>query len=163
MLARSLLMVGPSEVSVARIAPDLARRSWSGVVAEFAARSGPPRDHLVCCVAVFGYGAGLPAAIGRVRDALEAAMPDALEGRLVVQAASSMDLGADAVGTLYLNCLFRAGLPQPFVDQIYAWALAVALPAALPLGSRARVTWPRDEDVAACIMAEGVSPQGSVQ
>ena len=73
-----------------------------------------------------------------------------------------MDPGADAVGTLYLNCLFRPGLPQPLVDQIYAWALAVAIPAALPPGSRARVSWPRDDDVAACIMAAGVSPQGGV-
>ena len=70
-------------------------------------------------------------------------MPFALAGRLVVQAASSMDPGADAAGTLYLNCLFRPGLPQPLVDQIYAWVMAVAIPAALPAGSRARVTWRR--------------------
>ena len=67
-------------------------------------------------------------------------MPFALAGRLVVQAATSKDPGADAVGTLYLNCLFRPGLPQALVDQIYAWAPAVAIPGALPPGSRARVT-----------------------
>ena len=96
---------------MARIAPELARRSWSSVVADFAAQPGLQRDDLVCCVAVFGHGEGLPAAIDRVRDALEAAMPSALWGRLVVRAASSMDPSADAVSTLYLNCLFRPGLP----------------------------------------------------
>lgn len=67
-------------------------------------------DDLVCSIAVFAHGARLPAAIDRVRDALEHAMPAALRGRLVIQAASSMDPGADALGTLYTQLPVSSGV-----------------------------------------------------
>ena len=61
-------MTGPAVVSVARIEPDLARRSWARV-RRLVARDDPggASDDLRCFIAVFGHGDGVPETIERVR------------------------------------------------------------------------------------------------
>ena len=69
-------MTGPAVVSVARIEPDLARRSWARV-RRLVARDDPggASDDLRCFIAVFGHGDGVPETIERVRRILAAGMP----------------------------------------------------------------------------------------
>ena len=61
-------MTSPAVVSVARIKPDLARRSWARV-RRLVARDDPggASDDLRCFIAVFRHGDGVPESIERVR------------------------------------------------------------------------------------------------
>lgn len=60
-------MTSPAVVSVARIDPDLARRSWDGVRRSIGCdAAGGASDDLRCLIAVFGHGPGVPGTIERV-------------------------------------------------------------------------------------------------
>ena len=94
-------MTGPSEVSVARVAPDLAEGSWADLRQTVA--GDDPRtkaDEFLCCVAVFGHGNGVLDGIDRVCRALAMGMPAELLGRVAVQGAPSTEPDADTPGTL---------------------------------------------------------------
>ena len=81
-------MTGPAVVSIARIDPELARRSW-GRVQRVVAADGPDNvpENLRCFIAVFGHGDGLPETIDRLRRVLSAGTPDRLRRHITVQAA----------------------------------------------------------------------------
>ena len=156
-------MGGPSEVSVARIAPDLAERSWGDV--HQAVVGNDPRirsDELLCCVAVFGHGDGVLDGIERVCQALAVAMPARLGRHVAVQAAPSCEPEADTPGTLYLNCLFRPGTRPGLADDIYRGIVAIAIPAAIRDGARARVTWRKDDEIATAVMTAATPPADGV-
>lgn len=106
-------MTAPSVVSVARIEPDLARRSWDGV-RRLVARDdqGGASDDLRCFIAVFGHGDGLPESIERVRRVLAAGTPHRPRPHIAVQAAPSSEPSADTPGTLYLNWFFEPDTPR---------------------------------------------------
>ena len=152
----------PSQVSVART-PDLSERSWDDVRQAVVGNDAPTRsDELLCCVAVFGHGDGVLDGIQRVSLALAATMPAQFRGRVVVQAASSLEPEADTPGTLYLDCLFRPDTRPHLADNIYRWVLATAIPAAVPAGARGRVIWRKDDEIASVVMTAASSPADGV-
>ena len=157
-------MIGPVVVSVARIKPDLARRSWSRVQ-RVVARDDPvgASEDLRCFIAVFGHGDGLPETIARVRRVLAAGTPDRLRPHIAVQAALSSEPSADTPGTLYVNWLFEPRTPDELVEDIYMHTLTLAIFAAIQTTPTARVTWPQDDEIAARVMTAAVPPQGGVQ
>ena len=155
-------MRGPSEVSVARIAPDLAERSWGDVHQAVVANAPQVSGEILCCVAVFGHGDGVLDGIERVCSALAAAMPAHLARHIAVQAAPSSEPDVDRRGTLYLTCLFRPDTRPGLADDIYRWVLATAIPVAIPIGARARVIWTKDDEIAATVLTAASSPVGGV-
>ena len=85
-------MTGPSEISVARVAPDLAERAWADLQRAIAGDDPRTRaDELLCCVAVFGHGGDMPDGSGRVWRAIAMGMPPELRGRVAVQGIPSSD------------------------------------------------------------------------
>ena len=157
-------MSGPSVVSVARIEPKLARRSWDRVQALVASDDPDnPRDDLRCFIAVFGHGDGVPESIERVRRVLAAGTPNRLRPQIAVQAALSSEPSADTPGTLYVNWLFEPETSDELVEDIYMHTLPLAIFAAIQRAPTARVTWPQDDEIAARVMTTAVPPQGGVQ
>lgn len=157
-------MSGPAVVSVARIEPDLARRSWARVRRLVARAEGSDAsDDLQCSIAVFGHGDGVPESIERVRRVLAAGTPDRLRPHIAVQAAISSEPSADTPGTLYVNWLFEPDIPDELVEDIYMRTLPLAIFAAIQTAPKARVTWPQDDEIAAQVMTAAAPPQGSVQ
>ena len=157
-------MTGPAVVSVARIEPDLARRSWDRV-RRLVARDDPgsASDDLRCFIAVFGHGDGLPESIERVRRVLATGTPDRLRPHVAVQAALSSEPSADTPGTLYVNWLFEPDTPEELIDDIYMHTLTLAICAAMQGAQKARVTWPQDDEIAARVMTAAAPPKGGVQ
>ena len=157
-------MTGPAVVSIARIDPELARRSW-GRVQRLVAGDGPGNasENLRCFIAVFGHGDGLPETIDRVRRVLAAGTPDRLRRHIAVQAALSSDPDADTAGTLYVNLLFKPGTPDEVIEDIYVLTLTLAIFAAIQWARKARVIWPQDDEIAARVMTAAVPPKGGVQ
>lgn len=157
-------MTGPSVVSVARIEPELARRSW-GRVQHLVTGDGPGNasGNQRCFIAVFGHGDGLPETIERVRRVLAAGTPDRLRAHIAVQAALSSEPSADTPGTLYVNWLFEPGTPNELMEDVYIHTLPLAIFGALWSAPKARVTWPRDDEIAARVMTAAVPPRGAVQ
>ena len=153
----------PAVVSVARIEPELARRSWDRV-RRLVDRNdhGGASDDLRCVIAVFGHGDGLPDSIERVRRVLAAGTPDRLRPHIAVQAALSSEPSADTPGTLYLNWLFEPGTPDEMVEDIYMHTLPLAIFAAIQKAPEARVTWPQDDEIAARVMTAAAPPKGGV-
>ena len=95
-------MTGPAVVSVARIEPDLARRSWARVRCLVAHdEAGNASGHLRCLIAVFGHGDGVAESIDRVRRVLAAGTPAHVSRHVAVQAALS---GANPTGTPAARC-----------------------------------------------------------
>ena len=157
-------MTGPSEISVARVAPDLAERSWADLEQAIAGENPRTKaDELLCCVAVFGHGNGVPEAIDRVCRALAKGRPTELRGRVTVQGAPSSEPDADRPGTLYVNCAFRPRTPGDIADDIYRWILAAAIAAAIRHGAGTRVIWGESDEIAAALMTEAAAPRGGIQ
>ena len=157
-------MMGPTVVSVGRIEPDLARRSWARVrrlVAGDNAHGGT--NDLRCLIAVFGHGDGIPETIERVRRVLAAGTPPHFRRHIAVQAADSSEPSADTPGTLYVNWLFEPGTPDELVENIYMHTLTLAICAAIQTSPRARVTWPQDDEIAARVITAAAAPKGGVQ
>ncbi len=152
-------MNGPTVVSVSRIAPRLARRSWPRLV-ETLADPGHPADQLICFIAVFGHGDGVPEGIQRVRGALATAAPARFKGQIMIEAAPSANPDADTPGTLYIDCLFRPGTAKKVLDELYTWALAIAIPAAIYGGPPARIVWRRNDEIAARVVAAAAPAKG---
>ena len=157
-------MTGPAVVSVARINPELARRSW-GRVQRLVAGDGPGNasENLRCFIAVFGHGDGVRETIERVRRVLAAGTPDRLRPHIAVQPALSSEPSADTPSTLYVNWLFEPGTPDTLVEDINMHTLTLAIFAAIQGTPKARVTWPRDDEIAARVMTAAVPAQGRVQ
>ena len=157
-------MTGPAVVSVARIDPELARRSW-GPVQRLVAGDGPGNasENLRCFIAVFGHGDGPPETIERVRRVLTAGTPDRLRPHIAVQAALSNEPSGDTPGTLYLNWLFEPNTPDELVEDIYMHTLTLAIFAAIQRTPTARVTWPHDDEIAARVVTAAAPPKGGVQ
>ena len=157
-------MTGPAVVSIARIDPELARRSW-GRVQRLVAGDGPGNasKNLLCFIAVFGHGHGLPETIERVRRVLAAGTPDRLRRHIAVQAALSSDPDVDTAGTLYANWLFKPGTPDEMLEDIYIHTLTLTIFAAIQRARKARVIWPQDDEIAARVMTVAVPPKGGVQ
>ena len=157
-------MTGPTVVSIARIDPELARRSW-GRVQRLVAGDGPGNasENLRCFIAVFGYGDGLPETIERVRRVLAAGAPDRLRRHIAVQAALSSDPDVDTAGTLYVNWLFKPGTSDEVIEDIYVHTLTLAIFAAIRQARKTRVIWPQDDEIAARVMTAAVPPKGGVQ
>ena len=157
-------MTGAAVVSVARIDPELARRSWERVQ-RLVAGDGPGNasDDLRCFIAVFGHGPGLPETIEHVRRVLAAGTPDRLRPHIAVQPALSSEPSADTPGTLYVNWLFEPGTPDDLIEDIYTHTLTFAIFAATQRAPTARVTWPQNDEIAARGMTVAVPPQGGVQ
>ena len=157
-------MTGPAIVSVARIDPELARRSW-GRVQRLVAGDGPSNasENLRCFIAVFGHGDGLPETIERVRRVLAAGTSDCLRPHIAVQVALSSEPSADTPGTLYMNWLFEPGTPDELVEDIYMHTLTLAIFAAIQRTPKARVTWPHDDEIAARVVTAAAPPKGGVQ
>ncbi len=155
-------MSGPAVVSVSRIAPRLARRSWPQLIKTLA-DPGRPTHQLVCFIAVFGHGDGVPEGIERVRGALATAAPARFERRIMVEAAPSANPDADTPGTLYIDCLLRPGTAKEVADELYTWALAIAIPAAIYGGPPARIVWRRHDEIAARVVAAAAPPTKGVQ
>ena len=156
-------MTGPAVVSVARMEPDLARRSW-GRVQRLVARDDPgDAENVQCFIAVFGHGDSLPETIERVRRVLAAGTPDRLRPHIAVQPALSSEPSADTPGTLYMNWLFEPGAPDELVEEIYMHTLPLGIFAAIQGAPKARVTWPHDDEIAARVMTAAAPPKGSVQ
>ena len=155
-------MTGPAVVSVARIDPELARRSWARV-RRLVARDdrGGASDDLRCFIAVFGHG--VPETIERVRRVLAAGTRDRLRPHIAVEAALSSEPSADTPGTLYMNWLFKPETCDELVEDIYMHTLPLAIFAAIQRAPTARVTWPQDDEIAARVMTAAVPPQGGVQ
>ena len=107
-------MTGAAMVSVARIEPDLARRSWARV-RRLVAHDDPggASDDLRCLIAVFGHGNGVPESIDRVRRVLAAGTPAHVSRHIAVQAALSNEPDRDKPGTLYMNWLFESSTRAP--------------------------------------------------
>ena len=80
-------MSGPAVVSVARIEPDLTRRSWGRVDRLVPGDGSGNAENLRCFMAVSGHGDGLPETIERVRQALAAGTPDCLRPHIAGQVA----------------------------------------------------------------------------
>ena len=120
-------------VSVARIEPDLARRSWERVRLVAGGGPGVASDDLRCCIAIFGHGDGVPDSIERVRRVLAAGTPDRLHPHIAVQAALSSEPSADTPGTLYVNWLFEPDISDELVEDIYMHTLPLAICAACRL------------------------------
>ena len=157
-------MTGPSVVSVARIEPDLARRSWTQVRRLVAGdEPGGAVDDLRCFIAVFGHGDGVAESIERVRRVLAAGTPDRLRPQIAVQAALSSESSADTPGTLYVNWLFEPSTPDELIEDIYVRTLTLAICAAMQGARKARVTWPQDDEIGARVMTAAAPPQGSIQ
>ena len=156
-------MIGPSEVSVARIAPDLAERSWADVHEAVAGDDPGGASDLRCFIAVFGRGKGIPESIDRVRRTLAAGTPPRLSRHIAVQAAPSTEPDRDKSGTLYMNWLFKPDAPDELVEDIYTHTLTLAIFAAIRRTPRARVIWPKDDEIAARVMTAAVPPKGGVQ
>lgn len=157
-------MNGPSVISVSRIEPDLARRSWDRVLRLVAVDDpGGASNDLRCFIAVFGHGPGLPDTIERVRRVLAVGTPDRLSRHIAVQAALSSDPDADTAGTLYVNWLFEPGTPDDVIEDIYIHTLTLAIFAATQRARKARVIWPQDDPIAARVMTAAVPPKGGVQ
>ena len=74
-------MTGPAVVSIARIDPELARRSWGRVQRLVAGDGLGNAENLQCFIAVFGHGDPLPETIERVRRVLAAGTPDRRRAR----------------------------------------------------------------------------------
>ena len=155
-------MTGPTVISVARIEPDLARRSWTRV-RELVASDGPTTENLRCFIAVFGHGDGVPESIERVHRVLATGTPDRLRPHIAVQAALSSEPGADPPGTLYLNWLFEPDTPDELVEDIYIHTLPLAIFAAIRKTPKARVTWPQDDEIAVRVMTAAAPPRGGLQ
>ena len=156
-------MTGPAVVSIARIDPELARRSW-GRVQRLVAGDGPGNaENLQCFIAVFGHGDGLPETIERVRRVLAAGTPDRLHPHIAVQPALLSEPSADTSGTLYVNWLFKPETCDELVEDIYMHTLPLAIFPAIQRAPTARVTWPQDDEIAARVMTAAVPPQGGVQ
>ena len=157
-------MTGPAVVSVARIEPELARRSW-GDVRRLVVRDDQDgaSDDVRCVIAVFGHGDGLPESIERVRRVLAAGTSDRLRPHIAVQAALSSEPSADTPGTLYVNWLFEPDTAEELVENIYMHTLPLAICAALQGARKARVTWPQDDEIAARVMTAAAPPKGGVQ
>ena len=157
-------MTGPSVISVARIEPDLARRSWTQV-RRVVARDDPgsASDDLHCLMAVFGHGDGVPESIERVHRVLAAGTPDHLRPHIAVQAALSSEPDRDKPGTLYMNWLFEPGTPDELIEDIYIHTLTLAIFAAIQKTPKSRVTWPQDDEIAARVMTAAAAPKGGVQ
>ena len=133
-------MTGPSVVSVGRVEPDLARRSWDRVRRLVAGGDpGGALDDLRCLIAVFGQGDGVPETMERVRRVPAAGTPNRLRPHIAVQAALSSGPTADTPGTLYLNWLFEPGTPDEVVEDIYMHALTLAIFAAIQTAPKAQV------------------------
>ena len=157
-------MTGPAVVSVARIEPDLARRSWARVRRLVVGDDrGDVSDDLRCLIAVFGHGDGVPESIDRVRRVLAAGTPAYVSRHVAVQAALSSEPDQDKPGTLYVNWLFAPGTPDELVDDIYIHTLTLAIFAAIQRVPKARVTWPQDDEIAARVVTAVVPPKGGVQ
>ena len=157
-------MTGPAVVSVARIKPDLARRSWARV-RRLVARDDPggASDDLWCFIAVFGHGDGVPESIERVRRVLATGTPGRLSRHIAVQTALSSEPDRDKPGTLYMNWLFEPGAPDKLVEDIYMHTLTLAIVAAIQRTPKARVTWPHDDEIAARVVTAAAAPKGGVQ
>ena len=98
-------------------------------------RSLNPAD-LLWCVIVFGHGAGVPAGIERVSEALEDAMP-ALVRRPCRGAGGAVgrSRGRRALVRSHIECLFRPSSPRAeLTDELYAWALVRRDPCGDPRG-----------------------------
>ena len=157
-------MTGPAVVSIARIDPELARRSWGRVQRPVAGdNAGNDSDNLRCFIAVFGHGDGLPETIERVRRVLAAGTPDRLRRHIAVQAALSSDPDVDTAGTLSVNWLFKPGTPDEVIEDIYVHTLTLAIFAATRRAQKVRVVWPQDDEIAACVMTAALPPKGGVQ
>ena len=156
-------MTGPAIVSIARIAPDLARQHRDRV-RRIVARDDPraASDDLRCLIAVFGHGEGVPESIDRVRRVLAAGTLARLRPHIAVETTLSGELKADAAGTLYVNWAFKPGTPDEVVEDIYIHTLPLAVAAAVQNASP-RVTWPRDDEIAARVMTAAAPPRGGVQ
>ena len=155
-------MTGPAVVSVARIEPDLAHRSWTPV-RELVAGDEPATENLRCFIAVFGHGDGVPESIERVHRVLATGTPARLRPHIVVQAALSSEPNADTPGTLYLNWLFEPGTPDDIVEDIYVHTMTLTICAAIQKTPKARVTWAQDDELAAGVMTATARPKGGVQ
>ena len=149
-------MTGPAVVSIARIDPELARRSWGRVQRLVAGDGLGNAENLQCFIAVFGHGdpnaENLPETVERVRRVLAAGTPDRLRPHIAVQAALSSEPSADTPGTLYVNWLFEPGVPNELVEDIYMHTLPLAIFAAIQGAPKARVTWPHDDEIAARVV-----------
>ena len=156
-------MTGPAVVSIARIDPELARRSWGRVQRLVAGDGLGNAENLQCFIAVFGHGDPLPETIERVRRVLAAGTPDRLRPHIAVQAALSSEPSADTPGTLYVNWLFEPGVPNELVEDIYMHTLPLAIFAAIQGAPKARVTWPHDDEIAARVVTAAAPPKGGVQ
>ncbi len=62
-----------------------------------------------------------------------------------------------------MNWLFKPGTPGELVEDIYMHTLALAIFAAIRRTPRARVIWPKDDEIAARVMTAAVPPKGGVQ
>lgn len=155
-------MTRPSVVSVGRIAPDLARRSWPRVHRLIADARGVDPGRLRCLIAAYGSGNGLAESIQRVDRLLTAGVPDHLRERIAVQSAALPGASADP-GTLYLHWLFDPNADVQLVEDIYTRTLPIALIGALTGAPEARVMWDRDDEIAAQVMAAVATPEGRVQ
>ena len=157
-------MTGPAVVSIARIDPELARRSWGRVHQLVAGGgSGNASENLRCFIAVFGHGDGLPETIERVGRVLAAGTPDRLRRHIAVQATLSTEPGIDTAGTLYVDWLFKPGTSDEVIEDIYVHTLTLAMFAALQQARKARVIWPQDDELAARVMTAAMPPKGGVQ
>ena len=137
-------MTGPAVVSVARIEPDLARRSWNRV-RRLVARDdqGGASDDLRCFIAVFGHGGGLPETIERVRRVLGAGTPDHLRPHITVQAALSSESSADTPGTLYDESDSALGIDTQGRNQTPGWSCSRSSPGGIRLDAESRHHRPR--------------------
>ena len=103
-----------------------------------------------------------PESIDRVRRVLPAGRPDRLRPHIAVEAALSGEPEANAKGTLYVNWAFEAGTADDVVEDIYIHTLPLAVAAAVDNASP-RVTWPRDDEIAARVMTAAAPPRRGVQ
>ena len=145
-------MTRPSVISVSRIAPDLARRSWPRVHRLVADARGVDPGRLRCLIAAYGSGDGLAESIQRVDRLLTAGVPDHLRERIAVQSAALSEASAEP-GTLYLNWLFDPDAQAGLVEEIYTHTLPIALIGVLTGAPEARVMWDREDEIAARVMA----------
>ena len=156
-------MTGPAVVSVARINPELARRSWGRVHQLVAGdESGNASKDLRCYIAVFGHGDGLPETIEQVRRVLAAGTPDRIRGHIVVQASLSTEPDVDTAGTLYVNWLFKPDTSDEVIEDIYLHTLTLAVFAAIQQARQARVIWHQDDEIAARVVTAAMPPKGGV-
>ena len=118
----------PTVVSVARIVPNLAGRSWARVRRLLGGDDlGGASEDLRCFIAVFGHADGVAESIDRVRRVLAAGTPAHASGDVAVQAALSSEPDREEPGTLYMNWLFELGTPDELVEDIYMHTLPLAI------------------------------------